>query len=109
MSEKGLSKDSEETWKNGIDAVQTEYKPDVVFIDVVQTWYGWESVHYVPSAFLLRSYCVLTASIPRQLRNLHDRFMFLPRQRYVHTTLYKTTLRLFNVRQVLNTSVVRLY
>ena len=63
----------------------------------------------VCSTFLLRSYCVLTASIPRQLRNHHDRFTFLPRQRYVHTTLYKITLRLFHVRQVLNTSVVRLY
>ena len=63
----------------------------------------------VCTTFLLRSYCVLTASILRQSRNHHDRFTFLPRQRYVHTTLNKTTLHLFHVRPVLNTSVVRLY
>ena len=63
----------------------------------------------VCTTFLLRSHCVLIASILRQSHNHHDRFMFLPRQMYVHTTLYKTTLRLFHVRPVLNTSVVRLY
>ena len=57
----------------------------MVFIDAVQTWYG-----------------------PRQQRTHHDRSTFLQRQRYVHTTLYKTLLRLLNVRQCLNTSVVRL-
>ena len=35
-----------------------EYKPNVVFTDVVQTWYGRESLHYVPTAFLLRPYYV---------------------------------------------------
>ena len=63
----------------------------------------------VCTTFLLRSYCVLTASILHQLRNHHDHFTFLPRQRYVHTTMYKTTLPLFHVRPVLNTSVVCLY
>ena len=63
----------------------------------------------VCTTFLLRSHCVLTASILRQSRNHHDRFTFLPRKRYVHTTLYKTTLRLFHVRPVLNMFVVRLY
>ena len=76
----------------------------------------WSSLTYKPgmdgkvcTTFLLRSYCVLTVSLLRRLRYHHDRFTFLPRQRYVHTTLYKTTLRLFHVRPVLNTSIVRLY
>ena len=70
----------------------------MVFIDVVQTWYGRESLHYVATTFLLRSYCVLTTSITLP-----------PRFYHVHTTLYKTTLRFFHVRPVLTTSVVRLY
>ena len=95
MSEQGRSTDSIETWKQQTDAVPTEYKPTVVFIDIVQAWYRRESLHCVPTVFLLRPYCVTI-------------FIFLPRERYVHTTLYKTTLRLFHVRPVLNTSVVRL-
>ena len=43
---------------NGTDAVPTEYKPDVVFIEVVQTRYGRKSLHYVPTAFLLCPYYV---------------------------------------------------
>ena len=57
----------------------------------------------------LRSYCVLTASILRQLRNHHDCFTFLQRQRYVHTTFSKDNITFVYVCSVLNTSVVRLY
>ena len=35
-----------------------QYKPNVVFIEVVQTWYGRESLHCFPTAFLLRPYYV---------------------------------------------------
>ena len=80
-----------------------EDKPNVVFIDMVQTCYGRESLHYVPTAFLLRSYCI------HQLHNHNDCFTFLQRQRHLPTTLYKTTLHLFHVRPKLNTSVVCLY
>ena len=59
----------------------------------------WSSLTF-PTAFLLRPYYV---------SYVNDRFTFLPRQRYVHTTLYKTSLRLFHVGHVLNTSVVLLY
>ena len=56
----------------------------------------------------LRSYCVLTASILCQLRNHHDCFTFLQRQRYVHTTFSKDNITFVYVRSVLSTSVVRL-
>ena len=54
VSELERSKDSVETWKQR----HWQYKPNVVFIDVVQTWYGRKSLHYVPTAFLLRHYYV---------------------------------------------------
>ena len=57
MSEQGRSKNR---GNNGIDVVPTQYKPNVVFIDVVQTWYGRESLHYVPTVFLLRPYTSIT-------------------------------------------------
>ena len=73
VSEQGRSKDSVKMWKqrhgrstNGErskDSVKTNGK--------------------VYTTFLLRSYCILTASILPQLRTHHVHFRFLQRQRYI--------------------------
>ena len=110
--ELGRAKDSISTCQNGIDVVPTEHEPNMVFIYVVQTWYGLEKNE-------LRPYCVHTTSTAYPPRPFHvsekakirsyyvnsvltttDR-RFLLWQRYIHTTLCKTTLRLLNVCSVL--------
>ena len=78
--------------------VPTEYKPNVVFINIVQTWYGWESLHYIPTGFLLPPYYVNYVTTMIVSRFCKGKGTFIPhciRQQYVCP--------------VLNTSVVRMY
>ena len=98
MSEQGRSKDSVKTWKqrhgrstNGVKSKDSKDK--------------WESLHYLPTAFLLYSYCVHTTSITYPPRS----FQISAKTKVRSTTLYKTTLSLFHICSVLNTSVVCLY
>ena len=51
----------------------------MVFIDVVQTWYGRESLHYVPTAFLLRPYYVNYVTTTIVSRFCQGKGTFIPR------------------------------
>ena len=72
------------------------------------TWANFEHVQKTRSEDVSEQGRSTNAEESWKHGNQHDRFTFLPRQGK-HTTLYKTTLRLFHARSVLNKSVVRLY
>ena len=91
-------------------------RKDMVFIDVVQTWYGRESLHYVSTAFLLRPYYVsyMYVSTTVVSRFCTDKSTFIPRcirQHYVCSTFVRCltrplyvcitfSLRLWHVQQL---------
>ena len=91
----------------------------MVFIDVVQTWYGQESLHYVPTAFLLHPYYINYVTTTIVSHFCQGKGTFIPRcirQHYLCSTfarcltrpLYvciKFSLSLWHVKQLsINTS-----
>ena len=58
------------------------------FIDVVQTCYGRESLHCVPTAFLLRSYYVNYVTTTIVSRFCKGKGTFIPRCRRQHYVCY---------------------